>query len=398
MSQPPERRMVSLLVVCQSLFFSGVVVVMTLSALVGNLLAENKTLTTLPLAVQMTATMLSTVPASLLMGRFGRKAGFVGGLLLGAAGAAIACVSVTLGSLLLFTIGSALMGAAIAVGHFFRFAAADAASPAFRPRAISLVMAGGVIAALLGPELAKATQALFPAFVFAGCFVAIGGLWLATIAPVLALHLPKPKAADLDGPRRPLAVIARQPVFVVAVLSGMVGYAVMTLVMTATPLAMVGCGFAFTDAAFVIQWHSVGMFAPSFFTGSLISRFGIARVLIAGAVLLVGAVAISLSGVGMLHFFSGLVLVGIGWNFLYVGGSTLVTEAYTLPEKAGAQGLHDLLVFSSSAGAAFLSGALQQRFGWEAVNFGVLPAIAVSVAAILWLVSVRRRTGAVQAA
>ncbi len=390
--------MVTLLVVCQSLFFSGVVVVMTLSALVGNLLAENKTLTTFPLAIQMTATMLSTVPASLLMGRFGRKAGFVGGLLLGAAGAALACGSVILGSLALFTVGSALMGAAIAVGHFFRFAAADAASPAFRPRAISLVMAGGVIAALLGPELAKATQALFPAFVFAGCFVAIGGLWLATIVPVLALHLPKPKAGDLDGPRRPLAAIARQPVFVVAVLSGMVGYAVMTLVMTATPLAMTGCGFAFTDAAFVIQWHSVGMFAPSFFTGSLIARFGIARVLVAGAALLAAAVAINLSGIEMLHFFSGLVLVGIGWNFLYVGGSTLVTETYTPPEKAAAQGLHDLLVFSSSAGAAFLSGALQQRFGWEVVNLGVLPGIAVSVAASLWLVSIRRREGAVQAA
>ncbi len=398
MSQVSERRMVTLLVVCQSLFFSGVVVVMTLSALVGNLLAENKTLTTLPLAIQMTATMLSTVPASLLMGRFGRKAGFIGGLLIGSAGAALASASVIQGSLLLFSIGSALMGTAIAVGHFFRFAAADAASPAFRPRAISLVMAGGVIAALLGPELAKATQSLFPAFVFAGCFVAIGGLWIATIVPVLALHLPKPRAADLEGPRRPLAAIARQPAFIVAVLSGMIGYGVMTLVMTATPLAMVGCGFAFTDAAFVIQWHSVGMFAPSFVTGSLISRFGIVRILLLGAGLLATAAAINLSGIEMLHFFSGLVLVGIGWNFLYVGGSTLVTETYAPAEKAAAQGLHDLLVFSSSAGAAFLSGALQQRFGWEAVNFGVLPAVAISIAASLWLVSMRRRAGAVQAA
>ncbi len=398
MSQASERRTVTLLVACQSLFFSGVVVVMTLSALVGNLLAENKALTTLPLAIQMTATMLSTVPASLLMGRFGRKAGFIGGLLVGSIGAAVSCASVLFGSLLMFTVGSALMGAAIAVGHFFRFAAADAASPAFRPRAISLVMAGGVIAALLGPELAKATQTLFPAFVFAGCFVAIAGLWLATIVPVLVLHLPKPKAADLEGPRRPLGVIARQPTFIVAVVSGMVGYAVMTLVMTATPLAMVGCGFAFTDAAFVIQWHSVGMFAPSFVTGSLITRFGIVRILLAGAGLLGLAAVINLSGIEMLHFFSGLVLVGVGWNFLYVGGSTLVTETYTPAEKAAAQGLNDLLVFSSSAGAAFLSGALQQRFGWEAVNLGVLPAIAISAAASLWLASIRRRERAVQAA
>ncbi len=390
--------MVTLLVVCQSLFFTGVVVVMTLSALVGNLLAENKTLTTLPLAIQMTATMLSTVPASLLMGRFGRKAGFVGGLLIGAGGAALACASVILGSFVLFSVGSALMGAAIAVGHFFRFAAADTASPAFRPRAISLVMAGGVIAALLGPELAKATQTLFPAFVFAGCFVAIGGLWLATIVPVLALHLPKPKAADLAGPRRPLSVIARQPTFIVAVLSGMVGYAVMTLVMTATPLAMVGCGFAFTDAAFVIQWHSVGMFAPSFVTGSLISRFGIVRILLAGAVLLGIAAMINLSGLEMLHFFTGLVLVGVGWNFLYVGGSTLVTETYAPSEKAAAQGLNDFLVFSSSAAAAFLSGALQQWFGWEMVNLGVLPVIAVSVAASIWLASIQRRARAIQPA
>ena len=393
-----DRRVVAMLVVCQSLFFSGVVVVMTLSALVGNMLAENKTLTTLPLAVQMTATMLSTVPASLAMGRFGRKAGFVGGLLIGATGAGLAGASIILGSFLLFVFGSALMGSAVAVGHFFRFAAADVASAAFRPRAISYVMAGGVIAALLGPELAKATQALFPAFVFAGCFVAIGGLWLATIFPVLFLALPRPKAADLAGPRRPLSVIARQPTFVVAVLSGMVGYAVMTLVMTATPLAMVGCGFAFTDAALVIQWHSVGMFAPSFVTGSLISRFGIVRILLAGVSLLGVAAAINLSGLEMMHFFSALVLVGVGWNFLYVGGSTLVTETYAPAEKAAAQGLNDFLVFSSSAAAAFFSGALQHRFGWEAVNLGVLPVIAVSAAATLWLAMVRRRGPATQAA
>jgi MFS family permease len=252
-------------------------------------------------------------------------------------------------------------------------------------------MAGGVIAALLGRVLAKATQTLFPAFVFAGCFVAIASLWLATILPVLRLALPVPKAADLAGPRRPLAAIARQPVFIVAVLSGMVGYAVMTLVMTATPLAMVGCGFAFTDAAFVIQWHSVGMFAPSFVTGTLISRYGIVPILLAGAALLGVAAAINLSGLEMLHFFSGLVLVGVGWNFLYVGGSTLVTETYAPAEKAAAQVLHDLLVFSSSAAAAFLSGALQHRFGWDAVNLGVLPAIALSAAAALWLSSIRSR-------
>jgi len=395
---PSERRLVGILVLCQSLFFSGVVVVMTLSALVGDMLTVNKTLTTLPLAVQMTATMLSTVPASLTMGRYGRKAGFIGGLLVGAVGAGLAAASVILASFLLFVIGSALMGAAIAVGHFFRFAAADAASPAFRPRAISYVMAGGVIAALIGPELAKATQTLFPAFVFAGCFVAIGALWLATVPPVMRLDLPVPKAAELSGPRRPLAVVARQPTFVVAVLSGMVGYAVMTLVMTATPLAMVGCGFAFIDAAVVIQWHSVGMFAPSFVTGSLISRFGIVRVLLVGAALMGIAAGINLSGLEMLHFFSGLVLVGIGWNFLYVGGSTLVTETYAPSEKAAAQGLHDLLVFSSSAAAAFLSGALQHRYGWEAVNLGVLPAIALSAAAALWLASIRRQPAKPQAA
>lgn len=393
-----ERRLVALLVLCQSLFFSGVVVVMTLSALVGDMLAVNKTLTTLPLAVQMTATMLSTVPASLAMGRFGRKTGFVGGLSIGAAGSLLAAASIIIGSFLMFTLGSALMGTAIAVGHFFRFAAADAASPEFRPRAISYVMAGGVIAALLGPELAKATQAMFPAFVFAGCFVAIAALWLATIVPVLRLAIPAPKAAELSGPRRPLGAIARQPTFIVAVLSGMVGYAVMTLVMTATPLAMVGCGFAFTDAAFVIQWHSVGMFAPSFVTGTLISRLGIVRVLLAGAALMGLAAAINLSGLEMLHFFSGLVLVGVGWNFLYVGGSTLVTETYAPSEKAAAQGLHDLLVFSSSAAAAFLSGALQHRFGWDAVNYGVLPAIALSAAAALWLASIRRRQAAGQPA
>lgn len=385
-----ERRTVALLVLCQSMFFSGVVVIMTLSALVGDMLAENKTLTTLPLAVQMTATMLSTVPASLAMGRWGREAGFTGGLLVGALGALIAAGSIVWGSLFLFAIGSALMGSAVAVGHFFRFAAADVASPSFKPRAISYVMVGGVIAALLGPEMAKATRLMLPPFVFAGCFLAIAALWVLTILPVSRLALPRQTAADLAGPRRPLAAIVRQPAFIVAVLSGMVGYAVMTLIMTATPLAMVGCGFAFTDAALVIQWHSVGMFAPSFVTGTLIHRYGVATILLAGAALCAAAAAINLSGLEMLHFFSSLVLVGVGWNFLYIGGSTLVTETYAPAEKAAAQGLNDFLVFSSSAAAAFLSGALQHRFGWEAVNLGVLPAIALSLAASLWLLWLRR--------
>jgi predicted MFS family arabinose efflux permease len=282
------------------------------------------------------------------------------------------------------------MGSAVAVGHFFRFAAADVASPAFKPRAISYVMVGGVVAALLGPELAKATRALLPLFLFAGCFVAIAVLWVLTVLPVSRLALPRQTAAELAGPRRPLSAIARQPAFIVAVLSGMVGYAVMTLVMTATPLAMVGCGFAFIDAALVIQWHSVGMFAPSFVTGTLIQRFGVAAILIAGAALLAVAAAINLAGIEMLHFFSSLVLVGVGWNFLYVGGSTLVTETYVPAEKAAAQGLNDFLVFSSSAAAAFLSGALQHRFGWDAVNLAVVPAIALSFGASVWLLWLRR--------
>lgn len=385
-----ERRAVALLVFCQSLFFSGVVVIMTLSALVGDMLAENKALTTLPLALQFTATMLSTVPASLLMRRFGRRAGFMGGLLIGAAGAGLAALSIVLGSFILFALGSILMGSAVAVAHFFRFAAADVASPSFRPRAISYVMLGGVVAALLGPELAKATRDLFQPFAFAGCFVAIALLWLVSLYPVSRLDLPLLSLAERAGPRRPLLAIARQPAFVVAVLSGMVGYAVMTLVMTATPLAMVSCGFGFADAAFVIQWHSVAMFAPSFVTGTLIQRFGIVAVLLAGAALMAAAAAVNLSGLAMPHFFSGLVLVGIGWNFLYVGGSTLVTETYTPSEKAGAQGLNDFLVFSSSAAAAFSSGALQHGLGWEAVNLMALPAVGVSVAATLFLAWSRR--------
>jgi MFS family permease len=385
-----ERRTVALLVFCQSLFFSGVVVIMTLSALVGDMLVENKALTTLPLALQFTATMLSTVPASLLMRRYGRRAGFMGGLLIGAGGAVLAALSIVLGSFALFALGSILMGSAVAVAHFFRFAAADVASPGFRPRAISYVMLGGVVAALLGPELAKATRDLFPPFAFAGCFAAIALLWLVSLVPVSRLDLPRLSAAEQAGPRRPISVIARQPAFVVAALSGMVGYAVMTLVMTATPLAMVSCGFGFADAAFVIQWHSVAMFAPSFVTGSLIQRFGVVAVLLAGAALMAAAALVNLSGLDMPHFFSGLVLVGIGWNFLYVGGSTLVTETYSPSEKAGAQGLNDFLVFSSSAAAAFSSGALQHGLGWEAVNLGVLPAVGLSVAATLFLAWSRR--------
>lgn len=383
-----ERRTVALLVFCQSLFFSGVVVIMTLSALVGDMLVENKALTTLPLALQFTATMLSTVPASLLMRRYGRRAGFMGGLLIGAGGAVLAALSIVLGSFALFALGSILMGSAVAVAHFFRFAAADVASPGFRPRAISYVMLGGVVAALLGPELAKATRDLFPPFAFAGCFAAIALLWLVSLVPVSRLHLPRLSAAEQAGPRRPISIIARQPAFVVAALSGMVGYAVMTLVMTATPLAMVGHHHPFDDAATVIQWHVFAMFAPSFFTGHLITRFGVHGVIAAGGALILACVGINLSGTAFANYTAALVLLGVGWNFMFIGATTLLTTTHDADERARVQGLNEFVIFGAVALASLASGAVQHQLGWIFVNMIVAPLVLAAVVAVLWL---RRR-------
>jgi MFS family permease len=257
-------------------------------------------------------------------------------------------------------------------------------------------MAGGVVAAVVGPNLANWTRALVPAVEFAGSYLSLIGVFALTLLALLFLRLPRPPAAaHADG--RPLRVIASQGVYLVALAGGALGFAVMAFVMTATPLAMHAHAHPFADTAFVIEWHLLGMFAPSFFTGHLIRRFGVLNVMLAGAVLYAACVSINLLGTGVAHFWAALFLLGVGWNFLFVGGSTLLTETYRESEKARAQGLNDFAVFTCITAASLFAGTLQHHFGWRTVNIGVIPLIALIAGALLWLRARRAQAAAAAA-
>ncbi|MBW7849711.1 MAG: MFS transporter [Rhodospirillales bacterium] len=366
--------------------------VMTTAAVVGNILATDKTLSTLPVALMFVGTMATTVPASFLMRRIGRKAGFLIGIAIGLAGCAITTTAILGGDFVAFCAGMVLLGSSTAFVQYYRFAAADTASLEFRSTAISLVMAGGVVAALIGPNLATYAKDLFAPVTFAGSFASIALLQIGAIAAISFIEIPKAAFGSSSSGGRPLLVIARQPAYVVAVVSATLGYAVMTFVMTATPLAIVGCAYPFADAAFVIQWHVLGMFVPSFFTGRLIKRFGVLRVMAAGVMMYAGTMAFGLTGTELIgNFWAALVLLGVGWNFLYVGGTTLLTETYAPEEKAKAQALNDFTVSTTVALASLSSGALQARFGWEGIVLGILPALVVIAAAVAWLTWMRAR-------
>ena len=385
------KKNVLLLSAAQAMMMTGGSLLIATSALVGFQLAPDKALATMPLAVQMLAGMLTSIPASLLMQRIGRRAGFLLGSVIGMGGAALTTYAIVSGSFALFALGTFLIGIFQGFGNYYRFAAADIATVDYRGTAISYVMAGGVVAALIGPNLAHWTSAWFTA-PFAGSYLSLVGIYALSFATLLFIAIPRPSAESLHGGRA-LSQIVRQPVFVVAALGGMLGYGIMALVMTATPLAMQDHHHAFGDTAFVIEWHVLGMFAPSFFTGHLIKRFGVLQVMLAGGVLSAACVAVNLTGTSVSHFWLGLLLLGVGWNFMFIGATTLLTEAYAPAEKAKTQALNDFLVFSTVTASVLSAGSLQHYLGWRAVNYGVVPLIALSVIAVLWLLW-RRRTAA----
>lgn len=383
-SQPHARKNVLVLSASQALSMTGTSMVMTASALVGAMLAEDKSLSTVPLALQFTGAMITTIPASLFMGRFGRRIGFSLGQIVGALGAALATYAIYIQHFWLFAAASLLIGFHVAFWQYYRFAAADSAGPEFRAKAISYVLAGGVISAILGPQLAKWGEKLLEPILFAGIYALIGVLCLCTLVLLQAIRIPPPKSVGIAKGGRPLLEIMRQPVFIVAVMTAMLGYGTMTLVMTATPLAMQFCGFDFRDSATVIQWHILAMFAPSFFTGHLIKRFGVLNVILAGILLNIGAMAANLSGINIANFSIGLISLGLGWNFMFIGGTTLLTEAYRPEEQSKVQAANDFLVLSTTTLAAFSSGALQHTFGWAAVNAGIAIPMMMVFISVIW--------------
>jgi len=382
------KKNVLILAACQAMLMTGGSLLIATSALVGYRLAPDRALATLPLAMQMLASMLTSIPASLLMQRFGRRAGFLLGSTIGITGAGLATVAIVTGNFTLFVFGAALSGMFAGFGNYYRFAAADVATVDYRSTAISYVMAGGVIAAFIGPNLAHWTSAWLVA-PFAGSYLALAAILMLSFTTQLFLDIPRPVRAA-HGSGRTLAAIARQPVFIVAAIGGMLGYGIMALVMTATPLAMHEHNYAFGDTAFVIEWHVLGMFAPSFFTGHLIRRFGVLQVMLVGGLLSAVCVGINLTGTSLSHFWLALFLLGMGWNFLFIGATTLLTETYAQEEKAKTQALNDFLVFSTVTIAVLSAGSLQHHLGWQAVNYGVIPLIAVTVIAVAWLLLRRR--------
>jgi MFS family permease len=386
-----DRGKVFCLAACQALSMTGITVLFTVAALIGQALATDKTLSTLPLAGFQIATMLTTIPASLLMQRWGRRQGFMLGIGITAAGALLGMQAIFSSSFVTFCAATVLIGSGNGFAGFYRFAAAEVAAEQFRAQAIALVISGGVVAALLGPQLATWSKEAL-SVTFAGSLGTIAILQLLVLGCLLPIQFPQLQLAEYQTQGRSLSAIVQQPVFLVAVLGSMVGYGVMVLVMIATPLAITAEGHAFHVAATVIQWHVLGMFAPSFVTGSLIARYGILTVMSWGVGLNVICIAISLLGSGILSYSFALLLLGIGWNFLFIGSTTLLTKAYTPAEKGKTQAIHDFLMFGFVALSTVLSGGLFHMAGWRAVNWAGLPLLLILLIAMKWLNHQRDRS------
>jgi MFS family permease len=390
---PHQLTNISLLSAAQALLFTNNVTLIALNGLVGYQLATDKSFATLPVTTQVIGSALFAMWASKLMQRIGRRSGFLVGTMFGLIGGAIATYGVYVHSMTLLCLGTFVLGIYGAFGQFYRFAAADAASASFKANAISLVVAGGLVGGIVGPALSKWTRNLAE-IEFLASYASLMVFCLLTALLLSQLRIAESKASASAVPPRPLSEIALQPVFIVAVISSAFGYGVMNLLMTATPLAMGVCGYPYSDAANVISAHVVAMFAPSFFTGSLIQRFGVLKIMLTGVAIMFVCLAVSLSGVSVAHFWWSLVLLGLGWNFMFVGGSTLVTECYRPSEKAKAQGLHDLLVFCTTATSSFTSGLLLKANGWVILNYVAMPFLFIAMLAMLWMLMRRRALAA----
>ena len=379
------KRNLLLLATCQGLMLSCTSLTIATSALVGVVLAPTPALATLPLGLAYLCIMITMIPASLLMKRYGRRVGFALGGTAGLIGGSTSALGIYHGSFTLFCAGSAIFGIANGFAQFYRFAAAEIVDEAYKSRAISWVLAGGLVAAFIGPNAANLTREMIPGALFSASYALIALFSVGVIIVQLFIRIPLPSAEETAGHKRPLKFVLTRPVFMVAVLCAMIAYGTMNLLMTATPLAMNHRGMAFDDTAIVIQWHIIGMFAPSFFTGSLIHRFGVLKIMFVGALALVGCALVALNGQLYTHFFVGLMLLGIGWNFLYIGGTTLLTEVYLPAEKGAIQGINEFMVFSATAFTALSSGYLHHSLGWETLNRYTIPMVCFAACIIVLL-------------
>ena len=373
------------LCICFALSASTSSLTVSASSIVGFEISNNKALATLPLSFHLIGTMLSGLPASLFMKLVGRKFGFIVGTIIGIIGASTATLSIFYQNFPFFCFSVFCLGILSGFTQLYRFAAVDITSEEFRTKAISFVMLGGIIAGFIGPAVASQAKYIIKDALFAGSYLAMIFLHVFIIIILLTISIPKPTIEEKTGRKRKYKIIFSQPKFIVAIVSSMISYAVMAMIMTATPLAMTEyCGYPFSDAAFVIQWHIVGMFAPSFFTGSLIKKFGAVAIIITGIFINLSCIIINLAGNDILNFWMALILLGIGWNFMFVSGTTMVTETYQPSEKAIVQGVNDFFVFGSAAFASLLAGVLQTSIGWEAINFCAIILLSIAIVALIW--------------
>lgn len=393
MNRPVSRatRNVAVLVAAQALLGAQMPMVIIVAGLAGQSLSPNPCLATLPISVMVAGSMLAAQPLSSLMQMRGRRAGFWTGTGAGALGGALGATGLILQSFAVFLAGALCTGVFMASYLFYRFAAADTASEEFRPKAISYVMAGGLASALIGPQLTKLTSEAY-AVPFLGTYLAVMGLNFLGSFLFLGLDIPRPAAPLAGAPRgRTRLELVRTPQIAVAMICAMVSYALMNLVMTSAPLAVVGCGFTQGNAADVVSAHVLAMYAPAFFTGHLIARFGARSIVATGLVLLAGAGVFGLAGVELFNFFGALILLGIGWNFGFIGATSLLASSHRPEERGRAQGLNDALVFGCVTLASLASGGLMNCAGgspvegWQAVNIAMVPFLALAGGALVWL-------------
>jgi predicted MFS family arabinose efflux permease len=378
------RRNALVLAVTQALAGGNNTVLVATAAIIGTMLAPDKGLATLPISIFVLGMWAGTLPLGALARRLGRRNALQICTACGVIAGLVCCVAVLQGSFLLFNLGAVFSGFYAAGHQSYRFAAADTASEAFRPKAISWVLLGGVFGAVIGAQLVIGTQDLWQPYLFAATYIGQSALALISAGVLMLLNIPKPPPRSASGDGRGLFEIAGQPRFIVAVACGVAAYSMMNMVMTSAPLAMVMCNHSVTDATLGLQWHVLGMFAPSFITGTLINRFGLERITGLGLVLIVIAAAIGIAGISLWHFWIGLALLGVGWNFAFIGATTMVTQCHRPNERNKVQAFNDFLVFGSMAVGSFASGTLLASFGWTTVNEVVFPVVLAAGAMLVW--------------
>ena len=378
------RRNAMVLAVAQALAGGNNTVIVSTASIVGAALAPDKGLATLPITAMVFGMWFGTLPIGWLARRFGRRFALQAGSAFGMASGLISYSAVMSGSFALLLFGTFCGGLYAAAHQSYRFAAADTASERYRPKVVSWVLAGGVFAALIGPQLVIFTKDMLPPYMFAASY--LGQSACALLAALVLLFVKVPPLRVIDASLiRPLMTVVRTPRFLVAVACGVASYSMMNMVMTSAPLAMIGCGHSVTDATLGIQWHVLAMYAPSFITGSLIARFGVLRITGIGLGLLAISAAVSISGLTVAHFWTGLVLLGVGWNLAFIGATTMVTQCHRPEERNKVQSFNDFLIFGSMALSSFSSGQLLAYFGWVAINEVIFPVVLTAAALLVWL-------------